>query len=91
MVYLKSLELACCWYFAVRFVSMFVTASKRSTSTAVSIDIRNLSSPGLWIPAALLFLIGFFFEFRSEDSRKLFELCWDVGVSRYRKKSANLR
>ncbi len=65
MVYLKSLGVGMLLAFAgasISLVSMFVTGLRMSS--VVSIDIRNIRSPRFWIPAALLFLVGFLFEFR---------------------------
>jgi hypothetical protein len=65
MVYLKS--------FGVGLLSVFsgalmwiviVLATGPRTSRAVSIDIRSLRSPSLWILVALLFLLGVLFELR---------------------------
>jgi hypothetical protein len=65
MSYLKSfgvgLLLALCGA-SIWLVWMFAVGLK--TSRAVGIDIRSIRSPVFWIPIALLFLIGFFFEFR---------------------------
>lgn len=65
MVYLKSvgagllLAVFGAFLWAVR-----VFAAGVKDSRAVSIDIRSVRSPGLWIPVALLFVLGFLLEFR---------------------------
>jgi hypothetical protein len=65
MLYLKSfvVGLVLAFFgFLVWIIWMFVSGPK--TSGAVSIDIRSVRSPSLWILVALLFLLGFLFEFR---------------------------
>jgi hypothetical protein len=64
MAYLKSfgVGLALAFFgFLVWLIWMFAAGAK---SSAISIDVRSIRSPGLWILVVLLFLLGFFFEFR---------------------------
>jgi hypothetical protein len=44
-------------------VAMFVTGPR--TPRAISIDIRSIQDPSLWILVVLLLLAGFYFEFRN--------------------------
>jgi hypothetical protein len=65
MIYLKSFGVGLLSEFSgalIWTVIMFATGPRMSS--AVSIDIRSLRSPSLWILVALLFLLGFLFEFR---------------------------
>jgi len=63
-VYLKCFGVGLLLAFSGALIWTVVMFAPGKTSRAVSIDIRSFRSPGLWILVALLFLLGFLFEFR---------------------------
>jgi hypothetical protein len=65
MVYLKSLGVGLLLASSGALIwTVIMFAAGPRTSSAVSIDIRSVRSPSLWILVVLLFLLGFLFEFR---------------------------